>query len=79
MTTETYNKVIVNCSTGEQEIMPLTKLEIDQVKADIVKADAERATQEAEEKRIADLKISAKAKLIAGEPLTEEEANLLVI
>ena len=30
------------------------------------------------DKEYADLKASAKAKLIAGEPLTEEEANILV-
>ena len=34
--------------------------------------------QEAELQAQADLKASAKAKLIAGEKLTEEEANILV-
>ena len=37
------------------------------------------ATFEAEQQAKADLKASAKAKLIAGEPLTEEEANTIVL
>ena len=36
------------------------------------------AEAEAEKQAKADLKASAKAKLIAGEKLTEEEANILV-
>jgi hypothetical protein len=48
-------------------------------KADIEAKMAELPT--AEEERIAkeNLKASAKAKLIAGEPLTEEEANTIVL
>ena len=48
-------------------------------KADIEAKIAELPTEE--EKRIAreNLKASAKAKLIAGEPLTEEEANTIVL
>ena len=38
----------------------------------------EIATKQAEQQAKADLKASAKAKLIAGEKLTEEEANILV-
>ena len=37
--------------------------------------DAAKANEQAKE----DLKASAKAKLIAGEPLTEEEADTIVI
>ena len=39
----------------------------------------EIATYQAEQKAKADLKASAKAKLIAGEPLTEEEADTIVL
>jgi len=48
-------------------------------KADIEAKMAELPT--AEEERIAreNLKASAKAKLIAGQPLTEEEANTIVL
>ena len=37
-----------------------------------------KAAKEDEEKAQADLKASAKAKLIAGEKLTEDEANVMV-
>ena len=37
-----------------------------------------KAAKEDEEKAQADLKTSAKAKLVAGEKLTEDEANILV-
>tara|TARA_Y100000592_G_scaffold90717_1_gene149761 strand:- start:42 stop:269 length:228 start_codon:yes stop_codon:yes gene_type:complete len=47
--------------------------------ADVAKAQAE-ATERAEAKQAKeDLKASAKAKLIAGEPLTEDEANTIVL
>ena len=39
---------------------------------------AELPTEEEEATALANLKASAKAKLIAGEPLTEEEANMLI-
>ena len=39
----------------------------------------EIATFQAEQQAKADLKASAKAKLVAGEPLTEAEADTLVI
>jgi len=39
---------------------------------------AELPTEEEEATALANLKASAKAKLIAGEPLTEEEANILI-
>ena len=47
---------------------------------DIDAKKVELETQEqADAQAKADLKASAKAKLIAGEPLTEEEANTIVI
>jgi hypothetical protein len=39
----------------------------------------EIATWEAEQQAKTDLKASAKAKLVAGTPLTEEEANTIVL
>tara|TARA_R100000329_G_scaffold133407_1_gene113154 strand:- start:374 stop:649 length:276 start_codon:yes stop_codon:yes gene_type:complete len=39
----------------------------------------EIATAQAEQQAKEDLKASAKAKLIAGEPLTEDEANTIVL
>ena len=49
-------------------------------KADIQAKITEMETAEANEKQAKeDLKASAKAKLIAGEPLTEEEADTIVL
>ena len=72
-------KLIVDCSTGETTVLPLTAEEIAAVEAAAAQAEADRvAAQEAQEAREA-LKASAKAKLIAGQPLTEEEAEILVL
>ena len=48
---------------------------------DITKArdEEKRLAQEAIDTQIATDKASAKAKLIAGEPLTEDEANTIVL
>jgi hypothetical protein len=76
---EVLTKVVVDCSTGEQTIVPLTAEEIAQREVDATAfAEAEAARVAAEEAKAA-LKVSAKAKLIAGEPLTAEEAEVLVI
>ena len=77
--TEVLNKVVVDCSTGEQTVVPLTADEIAQREVDAAAyAEAEAARAAAEEAKAA-LKASAKAKLIAGEPLSAEEAEVLVI
>ena len=77
--TETLTKIVVDCTTGQQSIIPLTAEEIAQREADAAAyAEAEAARVAAEEAKTA-LKASAKAKLIAGEPLTAEEAEVLVI
>ncbi len=77
--TEVLTKVVVDCSTGEQTVIPLTAEEIAQREADAAAfAEAEAARVAAEEAKAA-LKASAKAKLIAGEPLSAEEAEVLVI
>jgi hypothetical protein len=46
---------------------------------DIAVYNENKSLWEAEQTRLNALKDSAKAKLVAGEPLTEEEASLLVI
>lgn len=77
--TETLTKIVVDCTTGEQSIVPLTAEEVAQREADAAAyAEAEAARVAAEEAKAA-LKSSAKAKLVAGQPLTEEEASVLVI
>ena len=75
---ETLTKIVVNCETGVVAEIPLTGEELAQREADAVQAEADRIAREAEEQRILDLKSSAHAKLIAGEPMTDEEAALLI-
>lgn len=77
--TETLTKIVVNCETGEQTIEPLTAEEISQREADALAYAEAKAAEEAAAEALATLKASAKAKLIAGEPLTAEEADTLVI
>ena len=68
------NKVIVNCETGEQEVVPLTAEEIAELEAAAAKAEQERAVAEAE----AAAKAAAKADLLAKLGITEDEAKLLL-
>jgi hypothetical protein len=79
---ETPVKVIVDLSKpkGQREsIVPLTAEEIAERESRALQAAAEEQAQLEEEQRIASIKASARAKLVAGEPLTDEEASLLVI
>jgi hypothetical protein len=69
----------VNCSTGEVTERPLTAEEIAEREAAALQAAEERAQYEAEAQALAELKASAKAKLIAGQPLTQAEADTLVL
>jgi len=76
---EVLTKVVVDCSTGVTEIVPLTAEEIAQREVDAAAYAIELAERTAQAEALATLKASAKAKLIAGEPLTAEEADTLVI
>jgi hypothetical protein len=75
----TLNKVVVDCSTGEEIILPLTAEEITQMEADALVAAAQQEEAAQAATALAALKASAKAKLISGQPLTAEEADTLVI
>ena len=57
----------------------LTADEITEREAMAVEAEAQRVADEEAAQALADLKTSARAKLVAGEPLTEAEAATLVI
>mgnify|MGYP003123519909 CR=1 FL=1 len=57
----------------------LTAEEITQRQADEQKTIQEMETAQAKKTENNNLKASAKAKLIAGEPLTEEEADTIVL
>lgn len=76
MATDTPTKVIVDCSTGEQTIVPLTASEIADMETSRVQAEADRAAREAEEEAKLARKASAIAKL-AKLGLTEEEAKAI--
>jgi len=72
-------KLVVDCATGAQTYVPLSDEELLEREQMATQAAEEQAAREAEEARIAALKESARAKLVSGEPLTEEEASLLVL
>lgn len=79
MTEQTLITVEVNAETGEITERPFTAEEVESynnMKAEIAAKEAER---ELNNQRLFELKASAKAKLIAGQPLTAEEADVLVI
>ncbi len=77
--TETLYKLVVDCSTGIQTQVELTPEELAQRELDAQAYAEAEATRQAEAEALATLKASAKAKLIAGQPLTAEEADTLVI
>ena len=65
----------IHYADGTSEVVDLTAEEETQRAADETKANEERAAEQTQK----DLKASAKAKLIAGEALTEDEANTIVL
>jgi hypothetical protein len=75
----TLTKIVVNCETGEEQILNLTAEEISDLEASAAAYEVEQAAKVAADQAKAELKASAKAKLIAGQPLTAEEADVLVI
>jgi hypothetical protein len=72
-------KLIVDCSTGVTTEVELTDAEVAQREADAEAYALEQAERTAQAEALATLKASAKAKLVAGTPLTSEEADTLVI
>jgi len=79
MTTETPMKVVVDCATGESVTVPLTAEELEQREIDRLAYEAQEAERIQAEAELQALKDSARAKLVAGQPLTETEAATLVI
>ena len=72
-------RIQINCETNVESVIELTDAEVAQMEADRVEAAARRAEEDAAASALATLKASAKAKLIAGQPFTAEEADTLVI
>ena len=84
MTNEIVTKLVVDLSYPEGhelrvQSIPLTPEELAQREADRIAAEAAEAERLQAEADLAALKASARQKLIAGEPLTEAEAAVLVI
>ena len=73
------NKIIVDCAKGTHTIVPLTAAEIAERDQQAAKFAEEQAKREADAQELQALKDSAKAKLIAGEKLTDKEAAAIVI
>ncbi len=67
-------KVIVDCSTGEQTVVPLTAEEIAELEAAAAKAEQDRLAAEAE----AATKAAARQALLDKLGITQEEAALLL-
>jgi len=70
---DTPTRIEVDCSTGEQKVIPLTAAEIAELDQLRAKAEEEAAARKAQEEAKAAAKASALAKL-AELGLTEEEA-----
>ena len=77
--TDVPKKLIVDLASGTQQYVDLTPEEIEQRELDAIAAATAQAEREEAAEALATLKASAKAKLVAGEPLTEAEAATLVI
>jgi hypothetical protein len=70
--TETLTKLVIDCATGEESIVPLTEEELAQREIDRLAFEEAEAARIAAEEEKAALKESANAKLLAL-GLTEEE------
>ena len=74
--TETLTKIVVDCATGTETVVPLTAEEIAQREADAAAYAEAKAAEEAAAAAKAAAKAAALAKL-AALGLTEEEAQAL--
>jgi hypothetical protein len=74
--TEIITKLVVDCTTGEQTIVPLTEEELAEREAMRIQAEADQAQREADALAKAQAKASAQAKL-AALGLTEAEIAAL--
>jgi len=72
-------KHIIDAQTGVEEVVDFTPEEQTQFDTDVAKSAQEKTDRDASEAQKATNKASAKAKLIAGEPLTEDEADTIVL
>ena len=76
---ERPTKVIYDLSSNTETVIEMTDEEIAEMEARRAEYIAQVQAEEEKNNEILALKASAKAKLIAGQPLTAEEAEVLVI
>ena len=69
----------INITPNGIEEVDLTATEISQRETEIENIEAAKTAEDNAKAEKENLKASAKAKLISGEPLTEEEANTIVL
>ena len=72
-------KIIYNNENPDGKVIDLTEEELNQAELDKAESDRIINLEKSQENTNKDLKTSAKAKLVSGEALTEEEANTIVI
>jgi hypothetical protein len=72
-------RIEIDCSTGIETIIELTDAEVAQLQSQRTAAEEDQAARDAAAAALAELKASAKAKLVAGQPLTAEEADTLIL
>ena len=72
-------KIVYDCEKKTTSYLPLSSAEIAEREAAAIAFAEQQAEQAAAAEALAALKESAKAKLAAGEPLTEEEIAVVVI
>jgi 1,6-anhydro-N-acetylmuramate kinase len=77
--TDLYTVAEINCNDNTTTYRPMTDEEIAQMDAMRATTEEREAQKIAAQESLAALKASAKAKLIAGTPLTEEEAAVIVL
>ena len=71
-------KIVYDCEKKTTSYVPLSAAEIAQRDQDAAAYAEQQEAAAVAAEALAELKASAKAKLLAGEPLTEEEANTLI-
>ena len=69
----------IHYADGTSEVVDHTAEEENQLAKDRTKVEEEKTASENERNELATLKASAKSKLIAGDPLTAEEADTIVL
>jgi hypothetical protein len=72
-------KIEVNCTTGVETVVELTDEEMQEQATFEALRQNEINARQIEADRVASLKESARTKLVTGEPLTEEEAAVIVL